>query len=156
VEDVIKRIEKKGGKSETRLSDLRDFLSGKDKEKADEILLKKNPAIYSVRFLDEGKISYAITYMNAGKVGKQDYMTKGHYHLNGSPEVYYLISGRGKLVLRKGKDRKVVAMKKGVFHYIPSGYGHRTVNAGTGRLVFLSIYEKDAGHDYEKVKREGL
>lgn len=156
MEDVIKRIEKKGKVKETRLSDLSDFLFGKDRDAADKVLAKKNPVIYKVKFLDEGEISYGITYMNPGKIGKQDFMTKGHYHDNGSPEVYYLISGKGKLIYRKGKDRKVVVMKKGVFHYIPKGYGHRTVNTGNGKLVFLSIYESKAGHDYEKVKKEGL
>lgn len=151
MEDIFKIIKQKGKTKVTKLSDMKDFYKS-----IPENIKKKNPTIYSVDFVDENEISYAITKINPGRIGKEFYMTKGHYHIKLTSEVYYHMSGEGILLIKLGEHKKKIIMKKGVFHYIPAGWGHRTINVGEKPLIFLSIYQNDAGHDYEKVKREGL
>lgn len=152
--DILKIIKKRGKTKKVFLSDLKNFF--KDRKKAKDILIKKNPLIYWVNFIEEGQISYAITFINSGKIGKENYMTKGHFHEKNVSEVYYLLNGSGEILLRKGSKRKKIIMKKNIFHYIPTGYAHRTINTGKNRMSFLSIYQKDSGHNYKKIEKEGF
>lgn len=151
MEDIFKVIKEKGKTKVTKLLDMEGFYKN-----IPETIKKKNPTIYTVEFVDENEISYAITKINPGKIGEEFYMTKGHYHKKPTSEVYYHMEGEGILLIKSGEHKKRVIMKKGVFHYIPRGWGHRTINVGNKPLIFLSIYQNDAGHDYEKVKKEGL
>jgi glucose-6-phosphate isomerase len=153
-EDLIKIIKKRGIRKKIFLKELINFL--KDKQKAEEILKKINPLIYTVDFIQENEISYAITTINPGKIGKENYMTKGHYHKKNVSEIYYLLHGQGEILLKKGKEKKKIKMKKNIFHYVPAGYAHRTVNTGEEKLFFLSIYQTDSGHDYKKIEEEGF
>jgi glucose-6-phosphate isomerase, archaeal len=152
--DIIDIIKKKGEISKTFLSDMEPFF--KDKDEVNKLLKKKNPLIYEVHFITEDEISYAITIINPGKVGKERYMTKGHYHLKSTSEVYYKISGEGYILIRKGKEKRKIKLEKNKFHYIPKDFAHRTVNNSNKKLVFLSIYQTDSGHDYERIKKEGF
>jgi glucose-6-phosphate isomerase, archaeal len=154
MEEILQIIKERGGKKKIFLSDLKSFFN--DKKKAEEILKKKNPLIYQVDFIEEDEISYAITFINPGKIGKENYMTKGHYHIKSVPEVYYLLKGEGEILLKKGKIRKKIKLKKNIFYHIPKGYAHRTVNTGKKELSFLTIYQTDAGHDYKKIEKEGF
>lgn len=154
MEELLELIKKRGKETKTFLSDLKPFL--KDKKEAERILSKKNPLIYKVNFIEEEEISYGITRIFPGKIGKENYMTKGHYHKRKVSEVYYLLNGKGEIFLKKGKIRKKIKLKKNTFHYIPGGYAHRTINTGKKELSFLSIYQSNAGHDYEKIEKEGF
>ena len=147
--DILGAIRQSGKRSTTTLNDMREFF--KDASDA-----KGNPVIYTVDFVEEDEISYAVTTINPGKIGKENFMTKGHYHIKNVSEVYYPLSGKGVIVLRKGNKRKKIIMKKGVFHFIPAGWAHRTINSGNKKLIFLSIYPTDSGHNYDKIKKEGF
>jgi len=47
-------------------------------------------------------------------------------------------------------------LKPGSIGYVPPGWGHRTINTGSEKLVFFFIYPSDSGHDYELVKEKGF
>ena len=110
---------------------------------------KGNPIIYKVYIKDYGDFEEGLTVINAGKVGKEFFMTKGHRHIKKSPEIYIPLSGKGILLISlKGKE-VAHEMKKGVFYHVPAGSGHRLINTGKKPLEVLTIYGKNAGHDYK-------
>lgn len=146
--NILEIILKKGKLKKVFLSDLKEFLN--EKKQAEKILQQKNPLIYTVKSIEEYQISYAITKINPGKIGKEFFLTKGHYHKQKSSEVYYLLRGQGTLILKKGKNLKKIKLKKNIFHYIPEGYFHRVLNTGKTPLEFLSIYQTNSNPMYKK------
>ncbi len=143
-----------------KLSDMKDFY--KSQKEVLKILEKRNPVIYEVyetRHSDKnGDLCYTTTIIYPGKIGKEYFMTKGHFHKNkNSAEVYFGLSGRGKsLLMDKKGNKKTVEIKKDKIVYIPPDFAHRTVNTGKQKLRFLSVYPSDAGHDYEAIRKNGF
>ena len=41
-------------------------------------------------------------------------------------------------------------------HYIPGRVGHIVANTGDEPLVFLATWPSDAGHEYERIRRDGF
>ncbi len=118
----------------------------------------KNLIIYKVYIKDYGDFKSGLTVINPGKIGREYFMTKGHRHKKISPEIYILISGKGKILINeKGKER-LIKMKRNIFYHIPGKSGHRLINTGNSPLEVLTIYGKNVGHDYKfkfkKVKNE--
>jgi glucose-6-phosphate isomerase len=148
-------------KAEVRLSDLKDFFS--DQEAVNKILSKsKNPIIYEYYENSqpevEGHLNFGVTIINPGKIGKEYYLTRGHYHANeNSSEVYIGLNGEGMIIMQK-KDGQFsyLSMKKGVIVYVPPFWAHRTINVGKRKFSFLYIYPSNAGHDYEIIKQKGF
>jgi glucose-6-phosphate isomerase len=110
-------------------------------------LEKQNPVIYKVYIKDYGDFEEGLTIINPGIVGKEYFMTKGHRHIKVAPEIYILIAGKGKLIIQE-KTTKIIDMKKNKLYHIPGKSGHRLVNVGKAPLEVLTIYGKNAGHDY--------
>jgi len=142
-----------------RLSDLRGLVY--DEELLARELARGDPIIYEVRKLaipqKQGQLFVNVTFLKAGKIGKEYYFTKGHFHINEkAAEVYLGLRGQGVLLLRRGTDTRVIEMDRGTLIYIPPGWGHRTINVSQETLVFLSVYPADAGHNYERVRSEGM
>jgi glucose-6-phosphate isomerase len=143
-----------------RLSDLRGFFS--DNNLVEELLARgKNSIIYEVyeipQIPSEGLFSLAITVLHPGKVGREYYFTKGHFHAKEpTSEVYFGLRGNG-IILLQTRDGRVahLPIKAGGASYIPPGWAHRSINTGRGMMAFLAIYPSDAGHDYESIKRSG-
>lgn len=105
-----------------------------------------------------GGLYMGITYLAPGKVGKEYFMTKGHFHLNPeSTEFYWGVKGEGMLILMD-EDRHVWAEKMvpGSLHYIRPRVAHRVANTGDETLVFAASWPSDAGHDYGTIAREGF
>ena len=105
-----------------------------------------------------GALNMGITYLLPGKVGKEYFMTKGHFHQNpNSTEYYWGIQGCGILILMD-ESRHVWAesMKPGSLHYIPAGIAHRVANTGEQTLVFAAAWPSDAGHDYASIAKDGF
>jgi glucose-6-phosphate isomerase len=144
-----------------RLSDLRGFFS--DNDLVEGLLAReKNPIIYEVyeipQIPSEGLFSLACTVLHPGKVGREYYFTKGHFHAKEpTSEVYVGLKGEG-VILLQTRDGRVVPLplKAGGVVYIPPRWAHRSINTGKGKFVFLAIYPSDAGHDYESIKRNGF
>jgi len=147
-------------KREVRLSELKDYFS--DPEAADKILSSgRDPVVYEYyEYVVEesaGHLSLGLTIIYPGKVGKEYFMTRGHFHLKPAAEFYYGIRGRGMLLIQSEDGRvEYVELRPGVIGYVPPGWGHRTINTGRAMFVFFFAYPSDAGHDYGIVKEKGF
>lgn len=121
-----------------------------------------NPIIYEVYEClqpeNEGELNFGTTILYPGKVGGEYYFTKGHYHLrHDASEVYLGLKGDGIILLQsKTGDVKVESLKARKVVYVPSGWGHRTINVGDETLIFFFVYPSNAGHDYEAVEKQGF
>jgi glucose-6-phosphate isomerase len=122
----------------------------------------KNPIVYEVYEVPqppfEGLFSLACTVLHPGKIGREYYFTRGHFHSREpSSEVYIGLRGRGMLLLqtREGEVDHL-PLEAGNVVYVPPMWAHRAVNTGKERNVFLAVYPSDAGHDYESIGRGGF
>jgi glucose-6-phosphate isomerase len=114
-----------------------------------------NPLLYTVSNVEpgqgDGALHYGITNLLPGQVGREYYMTKGHYHAWRPAAEYYIgLAGRGLILLEDEHSRECWSMPlvaQGAV-YIPGYAAHRTVNTGREPLIFLGIYPANAGHDY--------
>jgi glucose-6-phosphate isomerase len=98
------------------------------------------------------------TVIHPGRVGREYYMTKGHFHtIRNRAETYVGVSGHGALVLAtEDGTHEVQWMQQGSVHYIPGGWAHRTVNVGDTEFVFYGAWIGDAGHDYGSIEQQGF
>ena len=126
--------------------------------------MDKSKVVYRVKSIEPdpqgtpGGLYMGITYLEPGKVGKEYFMTKGHFHLNpSSTEFYWGVSGEGMLILMDSQ-RNVWAekMAPGTLHYIRAGIAHRVANTGNETLVFAASWPSDAGHDYGSILEKGF
>ena len=149
-----------GKKTYRRLSDLRFYFS--DQKAVNNLLKKSDPILYEVyenKVPHEGEhLTFATTILYPGKVGKEFYFTKGHFHFNpDGAETTIGIEGSGIVLIqdRKGKC-KSEPIKPFVITYSPPGWAHRVINNSSKKLVFLSICKADVGHDYESITKKGF
>ncbi|MEM2913028.1 MAG: glucose-6-phosphate isomerase family protein [Candidatus Bathyarchaeia archaeon] len=147
-------------KVERHLSDLREYFS--NKRAVEEILSKgEDPLIYTVYEMPrgaEGELDVGYTIIYPGKIGKEYYFTKGHFHAKDfTSEVYIGMKGEGKILMQNRRgETKVLEIKPNVLVYIPPRFAHRSINTGNTELVFLAIYPSDAGHDYDIIRKTGF
>lgn len=143
-----------------RASDLRGYFA--DDAALEALIRRDNPVIYEVfePSVPEapGQIMYGISVLYPGRVGREYFMTKGHYHARReTAEVYYGLDGQGRLVLQSGDGRSHVdELGPGTVIYVPPGWAHRSVNVGARPLVFLYAFPADAGHDYAAIEQHGF
>ena len=123
----------------------RKFSDMKDSYKNPKI--KTNPTIYEVFIKNYDKFETGLTKINPGTINKEYFMTKGHKHKKTSNEIYILIKGKGKLLIQQ-KTPKLIQLKKNKFYIISGNSGHRLINIGKTNLEVYTIYNKNAGHDY--------
>lgn len=126
---------------------VRKFKDMKDSYKNTEGI-KGDPLIYVVYIKDFGSFEVGLTCIEAGTINKEFFMTKGHRHKKSFDELYILISGKGKLLIQDKKAR-VFDLKKGKGYIVPGKAGHRLINTENKKLEVLTIYSKNAGHDYK-------
>ena len=71
-----------------------------------------------------GHLAFMTTTIAAGTVGSEFYMTKGHYHVQDSGEMYLGLSGHGIMVMesREGEFADD-ALSPAVAVYVPPGWG---------------------------------
>jgi len=145
---------------ERRLSDLRGLFADREAEQA---LSAENPLIYEVYEATEnpkvaGHLLYSTTIVYPGQVGREYFMTKGHYHALGDrAELYYGLLGQGALLLQTPEGRvELLPMLPGTAAYVPPYWGHRTANTGAENFVFLAVYPGDAGYDYGTIAEKGF
>jgi len=145
---------------ERRLSDLRGLFADSAAEAA---LLHRDPLVYRVYDAtdvpkEDGHLLFSTTVIEAGRVGDEYFMTKGHFHARADrAELYYGLSGQGMLLLQTPEGRfESLPMVAGTAAYVPPYWGHRTVNTGAEPFVFLAAYPADAGYDYGTIARDGF
>lgn len=144
-----------------RLSDLAGMFS--DEAAYEKALEAGDPVVYEYHAIEipptDGDLSFGYSVLYPGKVGKEYWFTKGHYHEKlYTAEVYHCLKGHGMLLLedRRG-DWKTLEMKAGDIGYVPKGYAHRSVNISDSEpFVTVFAYRADAGHDYGTIKTKGF
>lgn len=143
-----------------RLSDMRGMYADAAAEAA--LISARDPVVYTVFQYDvpeeTGQLLLCTTRIEPGMVGAEYFMTKGHYHrVRNRAEVYYGLRGEGRILMMvEDGPCSSVEIGPGTAVYVPPFYAHRTVNTGSGELVFLAVYPGDAGHDYEAIERSGF
>ncbi|MHA1610163.1 MAG: glucose-6-phosphate isomerase family protein [Candidatus Njordarchaeales archaeon] len=143
-----------------RLSDMREFFY--DRTAVERILSHDDPIIYEVyvyeRSIAEGHLSCSITILYPGKIGKEFYMTKGHFHKKRDrAEVYIGLSGSGFiLMMDENEEAKIARIEPDAIVYVPPYHAHRAINTGKEPLVFLAVFPSDAGHDYDTIRKKGF
>jgi glucose-6-phosphate isomerase len=143
-----------------KLSDMKGMFFDTESER--RILERGDPIIYSFseKILPEenGHLQLATTLIHPGKIGKEYFMTKGHYHRRpDTSEVYLGLEGRGCLLIQTEKgDFESIDILPGIVAYIPPYWGHRMVNTGLKPFVFFAVYPGDAGHNYGDIEKTGF
>ncbi len=115
-------------------------------------------AYFPVEDGKEGGLFFGNSTIYPGKVGKEYFMTKGHFHkIKDRAEYYWCIQGQGMLILMD-ENRKTWGeiMRPGSLHYIPGGIAHRVANTGSEILRFGACWPSDAGHDYATIAENGF
>lgn len=124
-------------------------------EKEDTLLYE----VYEVKVPDEAGhllVCTSITY--PGRVGKEYFMTKGHFHETiDTAEVYYCLRGQGIMLMESDRGEwKTEPMTQGGVVYVPPFYAHRSINTGQEPLISFCVYPGGAGHDYATIETKGF
>ena len=141
-----------------RVSDLVGIYGDKD-EFARIERRRGNEIAYSVsdlgRSLAPGDLIYGTTWMAAGRIGGEFFMTRGHIHSKPDrSETYAGLSGRGVLLLESPTgDVRTLEIAAGIVVYVPPYWIHRSVNTGDCPLVMSFCFPADAGQDYGIIER---
>ncbi|NIO06299.1 MAG: cupin domain-containing protein [Proteobacteria bacterium] len=115
--------------------------------------------VYEVEVPDEAghlMVCTSITY--PGKVGREYFMTKGHFHEKiQTAEIYSCLRGQGIMMMESDRgDWKAEPMTQGRAVYVPPYYAHRSINTGQEPLISLCVYPGGAGHDYATIETKGF
>ena len=106
-----------------------------------------------------GELRSGISIVHPGKVGKEFFMTKGHFHsVLETGEIYYCLQGTGYMVMETPEgDWSVEELCPGRVLYVPPRWAHRSVNTGVeGDLITFFVYPGHAGHDYRTIEEQGF
>ncbi|WP_279504787.1 glucose-6-phosphate isomerase family protein [Aeromonas veronii] len=142
----------------TTLADLQGLFADLHAEAA----LSPDTRLYRVAMLPgnggEGDLNMGVTYLEAGRVGQEFFMTRGHIHARAEQAEYYFgLCGGGLLLLQ---DMAGVCRLEQVFpgsvHHIPGHVAHRLVNTGEKQLSVLAVWPAIAGHDYRLMAERGF
>jgi glucose-6-phosphate isomerase len=141
--------------AEQRLSDIRGIYEAVPDDVGDGLIYR----VYSMPVPELGsELQTCTTVLEAGTIGREYFMTKGHFHaIRDRSEVYLGLSGEGLLLLAtESGEHRVIEMRQGTVAYVPGGWAHRSANTGTQPLIFFAAYIGDAGHDYDVVAQRGF
>lgn len=127
-----------------------------------EMIKKEDSILYEVYEKlvpkKEGELIQGLTIVHPGKVGREYFMTKGHFHsILDTAELYFCFSGNGYMLMETPEgDCRAVKLLADTAVYIPGGWAHRSVNVGKADLVMLFVYPAHAGHDYATIETSGF
>ena len=144
-----------------KLSDMKGMYY--ESQEYDKLLQIEDTLIYEYYNLPVAEkasdLAYGTTILYPGKVGKEYFMTKGHFHsILETAEVYYCTKGLGYMLMENPEGMvEVREMKPGVSVYVPSRYAHRSINISKNKpLITFFVYRADAGHDYGTIEKKGF
>jgi glucose-6-phosphate isomerase len=149
------RLEPERELVERRLSHMRDLFLDGSAEAGDPLIYR----VFGIPVPPTGaNVLSSTTVIEAGTIGSEYFMTKGHFHeARDRAEVYLGLAGEGRLVLATEDGRHAIEpIGPGTVGYVPGGWAHRSVNVGDEPLVFFAAYVGDAGHDYASVEERGF
>ena len=106
----------------------------------------------------KGEMLMGVTVLHPGKVGREYFMTKGHFHsILETAEVYYTLRGQGVIMMETPEGKTCVKpLTPGSVLYVPPRWAHRSINTGSEPLCFFFVYPADAGHDYGTIESRGF
>ena len=143
------------------LSDLAGYFL--DPHAFEAAMNQQNTLVYEVYELHRpgtsGELLQGISIIHPGKVGREFYMTKGHFHaVLETAEVYYCLTGEGFMVMETPEgESSVEALSPGKVLYVPPRWAHRSVcTARQQSLVIFFVYPGHAGHDYGTIEAQGF
>lgn len=144
-----------------RLSDLRGQFH--DQQAYEHMLSLEDTVLYDVYEIQRphtaGELLTGVSVVHPGKVGREFFMTKGHFHaLLETAEVYLCLEGEGCMVMENPEgDCQVEPLTPGKVLYVPPRWAHRSVCTSRQEdLVTFFIYPGDAGHDYGTIEGQGF
>lgn len=147
--------------TERRLSDLHAAFA--DQKALAALLDAGNPLLYRVSQIEEhngpGQLHYGTGVLMPGKVGREYFLTRGHFHAwRPAAEVYIGLAGQGLMLLEHEEtgECSVVPLSANTVVYVPGHTAHRTVNTGNEPLVYWGVLSSDAGHDYGAVGKRNF
>ena len=154
------------GLSKTAVSTKR-FLSNMkgmfvDEEAFEKILRDDDPMLYEFYELgapdDAGDVAFGTSITYPGMVGREYFMTKGHFHtILETAEIYYTLSGEGFMLTESPEgDGAAHKLAPGKAVYVPKRYAHRSINTGNSPLVTFFAFRGDAGHNYATIETKGF
>jgi glucose-6-phosphate isomerase, archaeal len=143
------------------LSSLRgQFL---DQQAYEARLAKEDSLVYEVYEIKRpevaGEFLMGVSVIHPGKIGREYYMTKGHFHtIRETAEIYYCLKGEGMMVMETPEgETSVEAFTPGQVLYVPPCWAHRSVCTSRQEdLVFFFAYPGNAGHDYGTIEQQGF
>jgi glucose-6-phosphate isomerase, archaeal len=141
--------------TERRLSDMSDMYVEDAEHDGDPLIYR----VYGIPVpATAGNVLGSTTVIEAGTVGREYFMTKGHFHeVRDRAEIYLGLAGEGRLLMAtENGEHTVEPMRRGTVNYVPGGWAHRSVNVGHDPLVFFAAYVGDAGHDYATIEEDGF
>ncbi len=113
-------------------------------------------------WLREHDLRYDVTVIPARTLCGEYVKTKGHHHPgNGKgvpyPEVYEVLRGEAHYLLQtlRADDVRLVAAGPGDVVLVPPGFGHVTINPGSGTLTMANIVSTRFESDYSVYERLG-
>lgn len=133
-----------------------------DRQIAEKMAAGDNPLVYEFHDLgmpaDTGDLAFGTSITYPGKVGKEYFMTKGHFHsVLETAEVYYCLQGRGYMLMENPKGEwDYKELTPGTAAYVPKRFAHRSINVGNTPFVTFFCFRADAGHDYKTIEIKGF
>ena len=147
--------------TQRRLSAMRgQFLDG---EAYAHLLEQADPVLYEVYEISRpetpGELISGTSILHPGTVGREYFMTKGHFHaVLETAEVYTCLQGAGMMVMETPEgDWAVEPLWPGRVLYVPPRWAHRSVNISPDAdLITFFVYPANAGHDYGAIEEQGF
>lgn len=104
-----------------------------------------------------GGLITGLSVLQAGRVGDEFFMTRGHLHAKADcAETYLGLRGHGVMLLDSlDGESRAIGIREGEAVYVPGGWVHRSVNVGREPFITLFCYPVEAGQDYELIAQAG-
>jgi glucose-6-phosphate isomerase len=134
-----------------------------DTKAYEEMLLKDDCLLYEVyeKLVPEleGELLQGMSIVHPGKVGREYFMTKGHFHsILDTAEFYYCVKGHGYMMMENPEGEWAAEeLLPDTVLYVPGRWAHRSINIKDDEdLVTVFTYPANAGHDYASIETKGF
>lgn len=152
-------LDKPDNAYDRHLSQMRAMYEDQD---AVRELLETDPVIYKVYEKQlphlPGELQWCMSVTLPGKIGREYYMTKGHYHaVRETAEIYLCVGGEGYMLMETEQGEvDLKEMRPNTCVYVPAFWAHRSINTGDTPLISFCVYPGHAGHDYGSIETMGF
>ena len=127
------------------------------------LLTKEDRLLYEVyeirRPETAGELLHGLSILHPGRVGREYFMTKGHYHtVLETAELYLCLRGQGYMVMETPEGAWAVErLYPQRILYVPPRWAHRSVNTSPDQdLVTFFVYPGNSGHNYGAIEQQGF